>query len=135
MVDDNVNHPAHYTQFSHEVIELAATLDFCLGNCVKYILRAPFKGYELEDLKKARWYLSYVLENYSRNPALARPPFKRSQRRLFSAFEKDLRTAGRDDLAEIFNRFSRGWMLQADHFLNLVIDAEEKSNAEIQHKH
>ena len=32
MVDDNVNHPAHYTQFSHEVIELAATLDFCLGN-------------------------------------------------------------------------------------------------------
>lgn len=55
--DKAVDHPTHYTQGKHEVIELTERLDFCLGNAVKYILRAPFKGREVQDLKKARWYL------------------------------------------------------------------------------
>lgn len=54
---DPVNHPSHYTQFPVEVIELTRHLDFCSGNVVKYVCRASFKGKELEDLKKARWYL------------------------------------------------------------------------------
>lgn len=56
--DKQVDHPAHYTQGKHEVIELTERLDFCLGNAAKYILRAPYKGSELRDLKKARWYLT-----------------------------------------------------------------------------
>lgn len=32
-------------------------LGFCLGNVLKYVLRAGKKGVELEDLKKAEWYL------------------------------------------------------------------------------
>lgn len=32
-------------------------LGFHEGNAVKYIGRAKFKGKELEDLKKALWYL------------------------------------------------------------------------------
>lgn len=56
-MDDPVNHPAHYTQYPHEVIELTEQLNFCMGNAVKYILRAPFKGREAEDLKKAKWYV------------------------------------------------------------------------------
>lgn len=56
-MDDPVNHPAHYTQYPHEVIELTEQLNFCMGNAVKYILRAPFKGHEAEDLKKAKWYV------------------------------------------------------------------------------
>jgi hypothetical protein len=59
---DPVNHPEHYTQYEHEVIELTERLDFCLGNAVKYILRAPFKGKEVEDLHKALWYLRRSLE-------------------------------------------------------------------------
>ena len=55
--DKLVDHPAHYTQGEHEVIELTERLDFCLGNATKYILRAPYKGQEVRDLKKARWYL------------------------------------------------------------------------------
>ena len=58
---DPVNHPKHYTQYEHEVIELTEQLGFCLGNAVKYILRAPYKGNELEDLKKAGWYLNRLL--------------------------------------------------------------------------
>lgn len=60
---DSVNHPSHYggednTYEAIKVIE-AWGLDFCLGNVVKYISRAGKKdpNKELEDLKKAVWYL------------------------------------------------------------------------------
>lgn len=58
--NDPVSHPAHYTSYPHEVIELTEHLGFCLGNAVKYILRAPFKGNELQDLKKALWYVEHL---------------------------------------------------------------------------
>ena len=54
---DPVNHPKHYTQYKHEVIELTEQLDFCLGNAVKYILRAPYKGNRIQDWEKAVWSL------------------------------------------------------------------------------
>lgn len=56
---DQVNHPAHYQGSSMEVIDIIEDfdLDFCLGNAVKYILRASKKGYWEQDLKKAIWYL------------------------------------------------------------------------------
>ena len=51
-----VDAPAPYEAI--KVIE-AWDLGFCLGNTVKYIARAGKKDpdAELEDLKKARWYL------------------------------------------------------------------------------
>lgn len=56
---DAVNHPAHYQSESGieaiDVIE-AFDLNFRLGNTVKYVLRANQKN-EVEDLKKALWYL------------------------------------------------------------------------------
>lgn len=56
---DPVNSPPHYTSGPIEVIDIIEgfRLGFCLGNVVKYILRAPHKGAELQDLKKAEWYL------------------------------------------------------------------------------
>lgn len=54
---DNVNHPAHYRQYKYEVIKLTERCNFLMGNAFKYILRAPFKGTEEEDLKKAVWYI------------------------------------------------------------------------------
>ena len=57
----NVDHPAHYggAENVYEAIRVieAWGLGFCLGNAIKYICRAPHKGSELEDLRKARWYL------------------------------------------------------------------------------
>lgn len=56
---DPINNPSHYTSGSIEVID--AMEDWNLGlheaNVVKYVARAKYKGRELEDLKKARWYL------------------------------------------------------------------------------
>lgn len=68
-VSDKVNHPSHYTWLKKlcgiEVIDITRHMCFNLGNVVKYVLRAGHKseeGYsdfdkEIEDLKKAKWYL------------------------------------------------------------------------------
>ena len=58
MVDDAVEHPAHYTQHPSgiECIEVVEHLGFCVGNAIKYLWRAGLKGDAIEDLKKARWY-------------------------------------------------------------------------------
>jgi len=58
---DSINHPSHYTWLPNglEVIDLAEHLGFNRGNAVKYLARAGRKNpaTELEDLKKAAWYL------------------------------------------------------------------------------
>lgn len=59
---DAVNHPAHYTMFPVEIIEITEHLNFCLGNAVKYICRADYKGNPEQDLKKAIWYLERELQ-------------------------------------------------------------------------
>lgn len=57
--------PPHYTDLKPEPIEAIEGwgLGFCLGNCLKYIARAGRKSAEteLEDLKKARWYLDRAI--------------------------------------------------------------------------
>jgi hypothetical protein len=65
---DPVNHPTHYTSGPIEVIDLIEgfNLGFHLGNVVKYVLRSPLKGAELEDLKKARWYLDRHIDNLTK---------------------------------------------------------------------
>jgi hypothetical protein len=58
---DPVNHPAHYTFGKFEVIDVlqdwfpATPL---LWQVVKYVARAQRKGYMLQDLKKAQFYLN-----------------------------------------------------------------------------
>lgn len=65
--NDPVNRPAHYTDGKIEVIDFIEDkgLGFCLGNSVKYISRAGKKdpAKEIEDLKKARWYLDRHIAN------------------------------------------------------------------------
>ena len=60
-MNDNINHPKHYEDAGYLVqpIDVCQELPFCLGNAVKYLCRAGNKEGcpELEDLKKARWYL------------------------------------------------------------------------------
>lgn len=65
---DPVDRPAHYTDSKIEVIDYIEDkkLGFCLGNAVKYISRAGKKKdngrsvieKEIEDLKKAVWYIN-----------------------------------------------------------------------------
>lgn len=65
MSEDVVNHPSHYTRFKGiEVIQLTEQLNFCKGNAVKYIARAGAKDVskEVEDLKKAIWYIEREIQ-------------------------------------------------------------------------
>ena len=61
-INDPVNHPAHYCDGGIETIDfiLAKRLDFLTGQVCKYISRAGKKDptKEIEDLKKARFYLN-----------------------------------------------------------------------------
>lgn len=60
-----VNHPAHYHSGTYEAINVidAWNLNFNLGNAVKYIARAGYKGDRIEDLKKAVWYIQHEIDN------------------------------------------------------------------------
>lgn len=65
---DNVNHPSHYTSHPSgiECIEITRHYCFSIGNAIKYLWRAGLKKdsgmddkkKEIEDLKKALWYIN-----------------------------------------------------------------------------
>ena len=67
--EDKVNHPSHYTWLKDlcgiEVIDITRHMNFNLGNCIKYVLRAGHKSEEgytekdktIEDLEKAIFYI------------------------------------------------------------------------------
>ena len=58
-MNDPVNHPKHYTEHPSgvECIEITEHFNFNKGNAIKYIWRSADKGKEVEDLRKARWYI------------------------------------------------------------------------------
>lgn len=64
-MNDNVNHPAHYTQWPIEVIHLTEREGFLIGNVLKYALRAGVKDGSTygEDMAKARWYARRHVDN------------------------------------------------------------------------
>jgi hypothetical protein len=57
---DPVNHPEHYKVGGIETVDFieAKGLNYNLGQVIKYISRAYYKGNLMEDLKKAQWYLN-----------------------------------------------------------------------------
>lgn len=70
---DNINHPPHYTcsyakcskcAENIECIDVTRHYNFNLGNAIKYIWRADYKGNRIEDLKKAVWYLTDEIKKY-----------------------------------------------------------------------
>lgn len=66
--NDKINHPAHYTHEGIECIDCikAVTAGYggvdavCVGNIVKYLYRAKYKG-GYEDIQKAGWYMERLL--------------------------------------------------------------------------
>lgn len=63
---DNVNHPKHYKQFGVEVIDIIHNVlgddgfkAYCIGNELKYRLRAGDKGDAAQDIAKAMKYREF----------------------------------------------------------------------------
>lgn len=67
-MNDNVNHPEHYTSHPSGVECITITRHYCfdIGNAIKYLWRAGLKrdadlsnvDKEIEDLRKAIWYIN-----------------------------------------------------------------------------
>ncbi len=68
MTKERVDHPSYYNQ-GIEIIDFidSHNLGFYEGNIVKYVVRAKHKDNELEDLKKAQWYLERLIKNIEKN--------------------------------------------------------------------
>jgi hypothetical protein len=71
---DPVNRPSHYTAGGIECIDAIkasmpteAFLGFLKGNVQKYMWRYEKKVAPVEDLKKAQWYLSKLIEEQERS--------------------------------------------------------------------
>lgn len=66
ITEEKVNHPSHYQGNTFEVIDIIEdfNLGFCLGNAIKYILRAGKKGDRMEDLRKAIWYIEREMSDH-----------------------------------------------------------------------
>lgn len=72
MADDPVNSPKHYTSHPSGVECIAVTehMGFNVGNAVKYLWRAGLKSPSaLEDLQKARWYVTREIERVEKSNA------------------------------------------------------------------
>lgn len=66
---DSVNNPKHYTSHPSgvECIQITEHMGFNLGNAMKYIWRADLKSDAIEDLEKAKWYLTREIERRNKD--------------------------------------------------------------------
>lgn len=79
-MNDNVNHPSHYTDGKVEVIDYIKDkltpdqfLGYCIGNTIKYISRFQKKGNPTEDLEKARVYLGWAIATQEEMDVMGSP--------------------------------------------------------------
>ena len=71
-MEDNVNHPKHYTTHPSgvECITITRHFNFNIGNAIKYLWRAGLKGNAIEDLKKAIWYIEDEIRRMGENSTI-----------------------------------------------------------------
>ena len=70
VANDPVNHPSHYTSSPAkcscgkpiECIQVVEHMGFNLGNSVKYLWRCDLKKNDIEDLRKAEFYIKREIE-------------------------------------------------------------------------
>lgn len=62
---DVIHHPKHYTSddCGVEAIEITSLLPACISNAIKYVWRCGKKDEDLQELKKALWYINYSIDN------------------------------------------------------------------------
>ena len=70
-IEETVDHPSHYNRGSMEVIDAIEGLElgFLEGNVLKYVARYKSKN-GVNDLRKAMWYLTRLIENETKTGSL-----------------------------------------------------------------
>lgn len=72
---DMVNNPPHYKSHPSgiECIQIVEHMPFNLGSAVKYIWRNEEKGNQIQDLKKAAWYIQREIERLEKEAEFKSP--------------------------------------------------------------
>lgn len=113
-----MHHPAHYTRWPVEVIELTERETFLIGNILKYALRAGAKDGASygEDMAKARWYARRHVDNVAARDSWQagldslRAHFTDAEGYLTSRHEgtTEMREYLQDQLAAIYDQVEKG---------------------------
>lgn len=73
---ETVDHPEHYNQIPGiECIDVVEHMSFPIGTVIKHLWRAGLKpsAPQLEDLRKARWYLNHEIERLEKAETVKNP--------------------------------------------------------------
>ena len=139
---DNINSPNHYKlgcgvesiEIIKRVLGLKGFVAFCLGNILKYLIRAEKKNGK-EDYKKAAKYLEWVIERddadkyeiikYS-NPNVLFKDLGVEWSKIISEIAKDLNIENAFELDSIFrNIFSENYEMARDILEDFIKEYEE----------
>ncbi len=142
---DNVNNPNHYKlgcgvesiEIIKRVLGLRNFVAFCLGNILKYLIRAEKKN-KLEDYKKAAKYLEWVIErDNSDKYGIIELNINELEKdlgvewsKIISEITKDLNIENTFELDSIFrNIFSENYEMARDILDNFIKKYKEQNYA------
>lgn len=135
---DNINNPNHYKlgcgiesiEIIKRVLGTQGFVAFCLGNILKYLIRAEKKN-KLEDYKKAAKYLEWVIErdnkiSYFTDIEDLEKDLGVEWSKIISEIAKDLSIENAFELDSIFrNVFSENYEIAKDILDNFIKEYEE----------
>ena len=139
---DNVNNPNHYKlgcgvesiEIIKRVLGLKGFVAFCLGNILKYLIRAEKKN-KLEDYKKAAKYLEWVIQNYNRSESYLDKigeanelfkEFRTDWENIMDEIAKDLNINKKKQLNYIFHCvFKENYILALETLRDFIKEYEE----------
>ena len=139
---DNVNNPNHYKlscgvesiEIIKRVLGIKGFVAFCLGNILKYLIRAEKKNGK-EDYKKAAKYLEWVIErdNHDKYAVIQIADVEDLERQLgidwsqiISGIAKDLNIQKAFELDSIFrNIFTENYEMARDILDDFIKEYEE----------
>ncbi|ALF24744.1 DUF3310 domain-containing protein [Fusobacterium nucleatum] len=139
---DNVNNPNHYKlgcgvesiEIIKRVLGLRNFVAFCLGNILKYLIRAEKKN-KLEDYKKAAKYLEWVIQNYNRSESYLDKigeanelfkEFRTDWENIMDEIAKDLNINKKKQLNYIFHCvFKENYILALETLRDFIKEYEE----------
>ena len=139
---DNINNPNHYKlscgvesiEIIKRVLGIKGFVAFCLGNILKYLIRAEKKNGK-EDYKKAAKYLEWVIEreSYEKYEVIQIADVEDLERQLgvewskiISKIAKDLSIENAFELDSIFrNIFSENYEMARDILDDFIKEYKE----------
>ena len=135
---DNINNPNHYKlscgvesiEIIKRVLGTQGFVAFCLGNILKYLIRAEKKNGK-EDYKKAAKYLEWIIERDNKIPYFTdiedlEKDLGVEWSKIISEITKDLNIENAFELDSIFrNIFSENYEMARDILDDFIKEYEE----------